>query len=482
MVARTPKSRPAVSNLFAKPNSRPAAVVQDTSKDEASTGDSSPETAKKIASSSAALREQIAKARAAARKTAPKKQNDIIDSCTANEAEFDLSSDPFNVVPKTSSGLLRRRVEAARVDGRLNIAAMGLKEISKEVLNMYDYDPNDPSKTTWSEMVDLTRFIAAENELENITDVFPDIDPELASMADDDDDAKKPQFGGVEVLDLHGNLLREVPLGLRRLQYLTSLNLSRNRLGVDALNTIAQVESLKELKLADNSLEGQLPNAICRLKRLEVLEVQGNRLSSLPDSLLELINLRILNLSDNSLSALPVNALSSLPLIELLAAKNRLNGALFNESCTLHRLQLLDVSNNALDSLSGNEPLSLPTLRTLNINTNRIKSLPNLSTWTSLISLLAQDNKLSDLPNGFTTLPSLRNVDFTGNDFTKLNERLALMKSLEVFTIAANPLRERKFLTMSTDNLKQDLAARLAPSDRDRITEGHKAEEIGEGF
>lgn len=271
-------------------------------------------------------------------------------------------------------------------------------------------------------------------------------------------------------------------MGQRRLDIGANFWQSRNRLGVDALNIIGQVASLKELKIADNNLEGELPNAVCRLKRLEVLEVQGNRLSSLPDGLIELINLRILNLTENSLSALPMAMIETLPLIELLVAKNKLSGTLFSASCTSQRLQLLDVSNNAFESLSGNDSLSLPSLRTLNINTNRIKTLPDISTWTSLISLLAQDNKLSDLPDGFTALPSLRNVDFTGNDFVKLDERLALIKSLEVFTIAANPLRERKFLTMSTDDLKRDLAARLAPSDRGRIPEGYKAEEIGQTF
>ena len=34
----------------------------------------------------------------------------------------------------------------------------------------------------------------------------------------------------------------------------------------------------------------------------------------------------------------------------------------------------------------------------------------------------------------------------------------------EVFKVAANPLRERKFLTMDTAALKKDLLARLGPA------------------
>jgi hypothetical protein len=87
-------------------------------------------------------------------------------------------------------------------------------------MNMYNLESMDGS---WAEAVDLTRFVAADNEFELIGDeVFPDIDPrELA----DDEDAKGNQFGGLETLDLHGNILVALPLGLKRLELLTTLNL-----------------------------------------------------------------------------------------------------------------------------------------------------------------------------------------------------------------------------------------------------------------
>jgi hypothetical protein len=76
---------------------------------------------------------------------------------------------------------------------------------------------------SWAESVDLTRFIAADNNLESLgEDVFPDVDPQEYQ---EDDDAKGNQFRGLETLDLHGNMLKAVPPGLRRLQMLTSLNL-----------------------------------------------------------------------------------------------------------------------------------------------------------------------------------------------------------------------------------------------------------------
>lgn len=139
--------------------------------------------------------------------------------------DFGLSTDPFNQNrdDKSQAKVLRSRLETARTSGRLNIAAMGLKEIPVEVLNMYNLESIDQPGSAWAESVDLTRFVAADNELEIISDsVFPDVDPqELA----EDEDSQGNIFAGLETLDLHGNILVNLPMGLRRLSFLTSLNL-----------------------------------------------------------------------------------------------------------------------------------------------------------------------------------------------------------------------------------------------------------------
>jgi hypothetical protein len=199
--------------------------------------------------SSLALRDQIAKAKAAKRAAAAK-QAPAAASSTEDEVpviatgtfDFGLSDDHFNeqINQNGAKGLLRKRIDAARTDGRLNIAAMGFKEIPEEVMNMYSLESVGTQDGTWAESVDLTRFVAADNELELIPDkVFPDLDPRDIA---DDEDAKGNQFGGrtslefvyysciltppgLETLDLHGNVLIQLPLGLRRLELLTALNI-----------------------------------------------------------------------------------------------------------------------------------------------------------------------------------------------------------------------------------------------------------------
>jgi Leucine-rich repeat (LRR) protein len=511
LTARTPQPRASLAGVFGQAASPPGTALSSPSKDapvkrtpdtvrrvpsssnalrehiakakaakKPDAGDALSETPLKPAGSSTALREQIARARQAAKqvKTEPPRNStpptDVIVPDPAEIASFDfgLNDDPFNQGRKGKS-ILRRRIDAARSDGRLNIAAMGLKEIPDEVLSMYQFDANDTT-VVWGEMVDLTAILVADNELEMLPDsMFPDVAVEDFI----DSDESGPQFGGVESIDLHGNMLRELPMGLRRLTQLSKLNLVstvlwdphvrcianslqfRNKLSMDVLKIIAQLPSLRELKLAENSLDGDLSTALCELTALEVLELQSNKLTSLPTEMSRLTQLRVLNVSENQLRAIPAEVFSS-TLVELHASKNRLEGSLLSMSFVPH-LQELNVAQNSLVSLCDADSIELPALKTLNISANRLTSFPEVSTWTFLTTLLLGENKLATLPEGFVTLQQLRTADFTGNDITQLDERIALMESLQHLTVAANPLRDRKFLTMGTDDLKRDLAMRL---------------------
>ncbi|USP74039.1 hypothetical protein yc1106_01313 [Curvularia clavata] len=501
LAPRTPRARASLGNMYGQAVSPPGTAVTSPIQNYEAPAKKTPDTVRRVASSSSALRDHIAKARAAkkpdvapapveaspkaasssnalreqiakARKEAAKRAraepirnstppSDVIIPDPAEIATFDfgLNDDPFNQRSKGGASVLRRRIDTARGDGRLNIAALGLKEIPDDVLSMYTYDPND-TKVAWGEVVDLTSILAADNELEIISDsMFPDVTVE--DMIDSDEAG--PQFGGVQNIDLHGNILRELPIGLRRLTQLSKLNLSRNKLPMDVFDIIAQIPTLRELKLAENSLDGPLSPALCDLTALEVLELQSNKLTSLPDGFERLTQLRTLNVSDNQLRAIPSEVFSSV-LIELHASKNRLEGALFTRNSASH-LQELHVAQNALTSLCQDDSIDLPALRTLNASVNRLTSLPAVSNWSSLITLLVAENKLTALPEGFTDLQQLRTADFTGNDITQLDEKIALMENLDHLTLAANPLRDRKFLTMGTDDLKRDLASRLSTDD-----------------
>ncbi|KAL1610013.1 hypothetical protein SLS60_001678 [Paraconiothyrium brasiliense] len=494
MVARTPMSRPSIAGAFGQAVS----PIQTTPISTPSPARKTPETARKGPNSSALLREQLVKAKAAKRSEStnstdaisPKPNSsqalrdqiakakaekratvaspsrprtntpprDAIIPDPAEIASFDFGlDDPFNQRPTGGVSLLRKRIDGARANGKLNLAAMELREIPEEVTKMYEYNPEN--NAAWSEVVDLTSMILADNSLHILPEsMFPDVDYEAAMESEE----VVPQFGSIQNLDLHGNMFRELPLGLGRLPQLSKINLSRNKLTMETLGVVFQIATLRELKLAANELEGAFPAKVENLTLLETLELQENRLTSLPPEIRALSHLRALNVSDNNLTSLPSEIFTSMPIIDLNASKNSFSGSFFDVGTVPH-LQNLYLANNSLTSLYGSDTILLPSIKHLDVSANRLSVLPNLAAWTSLITLLVGENSLSTLPEGFCSLKQLRNADFTANNINKLDERIALMDGLENITLVANPLRERKYLTMGAEDIKRDLLSKLGP-------------------
>ncbi|ELR06063.1 hypothetical protein VC83_07332 [Pseudogymnoascus destructans] len=458
-----------VSPTFSNASSTSASTTSHASKESMTTVGSTQNKETTPKKSSITLREQIAKAKAAKRavmaKTVPVAQSEGFaeEAPVIPSGTFDFGlEDPFNQnTQDPSKGLLRKRIDGARTDGRLNIAAMGLKEIPDEVMNMYNLENINGHASSWAESVDLIRFVAADNELETIgDDIFPDIDPRDSA---DDDDARGNQFGGLETLDLHGNTLISIPRGLRRLEMLTTLNLSNNKLQNDCFEIISQIPSLRDLKIANNLLCSEASSGLLSLVNLEVLDLHSNQLSSLPAGFGDLVRLRVLNLSENTFTSLPFNAFQRLPLTELTVANNKLCGTLIQSNAAeFPKLRTLDISGNSIKSISSGS-LSLPSLQLLTVSANRLTHLPNMSTWVSLLTLSASDNSISALPEGFVGLPILKTADLQGNDLRILDDNIALMDSLDTLLVSGNPLREKKFSGMNTADLKKVLKGRLEP-------------------
>jgi Leucine-rich repeat (LRR) protein len=284
----------------------------------------------------------------------------------------------------------------------------------------------------------------------------------------------------LETLDLHGNVLIQLPIGLRRLELVTALNIviywmysyrpsanivqSNNKLGNDCFQVISQIKSLRDLKIGGNLLAGPLDASITNLQNLEALDVQRNSITSLPEGFSGLGQLRVLNINENRFTSLPFQTLRRLPLIELSAAKNNLTGTLVTADVEeLPKLQILDVTSNALTSLDLSGVLSLPSLHQLSCSSNRLTGLPDMASWVALLTLAAEDNNIESIPDGFVTLPKVKNVNFNGNNLRVLDDRIGGMESLDILRIGGNPLRDKKFSGMTTEDLKRALKARMAP-------------------
>ncbi|KAJ9626163.1 hypothetical protein H2204_010115 [Knufia peltigerae] len=442
-------SKPTVSKAKAKPESK----TNSKSEQQRHTGTAQETPATSSPKSSAALRETIAKAKAARRDMLKKSGGEP----TRQSDDFSTGFGQLDDLPNTGDKkvLLTKRIQQAVTTGQLNIAGMNLKRIPPEIMKMYDPEDN---KIDWSEMVDLTRMNAADNEIEELEgEVFPD----FSEYELQNDDEKSNQFGGLESIDLQRNNIQRLPIGFRRLARLQSLNLTANKLEIDAFHILHQISQLKELFLGENLISGSLVLDQFEFHDLQVLDLRGNNIDNLGEqTLLRMKSLKKLDVSANKLSSLPWETLGSLPLTELNVSKNRLKGMLFRSASHSPELRSLNASYNDLEGVCDDD-LDLPSLRTLILDGNRVAKLPSLAKCKQLQMLTIAENQLDEIPSEFLHLDQLASAHFGHNNIRLVDPEVSKMTKLSSLNLVGNPLREKKYLTMSTTELKLDLEKKL---------------------
>ena len=188
----------------------------------------------------------------------------------------------------------------------------------------------------------------------------------------------------------------------------------------EAIAAMRSGKPIAELNLADCGLtrlpdEIFLPNVV---EHLEFLNLGGNAISSLPNSMGELRKLRILFFANNQFSEIP-EVLGSLPSLYMLSFKdNKLHT--IPETALAPSIRWLILTGNQLESL----PRSigrLKGLRKLMLSINRLSSLPDeLGECKELELLRLAGNKLEALPPWLLSMPHLSWLALSGNPLPEL--------------------------------------------------------------
>jgi hypothetical protein len=177
--------------------------------------------------------------------------------------------------------------------------------------------------------------------------------------------------------------------------------------------SVAALDRLAVLDVSNNKLSGTIPGSLGRLRSLEQLYLESNRIETLPEELFQLANLTCLYLDSNALT-----------------------GALSESLGNLKALKSLYINSNRLTSLPASLG-DLVELTVLKVHSNQITSrLPDMSRLTKLVTLSLSDNAfelplpdlsgLSQLASlalsncGLVSLPplpmgSLRSIEINGN-------------------------------------------------------------------
>jgi hypothetical protein len=159
---------------------------------------------------------------------------------------------------------------------------------------------------------------------------------------------------------------------------------------------------------------------------LEVLNLSGNALSTLPDDLHRLHRLRVLFCSDNQFSRLP-ESIGRCPQLDMVGFKaNRVREV--PAASLPPSLRWLILTDNLIDEL----PSALgqcTRLQKLMLAGNRLRALPEtLAHCRSLELLRISANELDALPSWLLSMPRLAWLAFSGNPFDETPEQAALAR------------------------------------------------------
>ena len=185
--------------------------------------------------------------------------------------------------------------------------------------------------------------------------------------------------------------------------------------------------------LADGSLAGarhirisdgltQFPKALYALaETLEILDLSGNQLTTLPDDLTRFARLRILFASNNPFTELP-RVLGQMPQLEMVGFK----------ACR--------ITHVPHDSLP-------PRLRWLILTDNQLQSLPeSLGDCTRLQKLMLSCNQLTHLPESLARCDRLELLRIASNRFEQLPALIFALPALAWLAMAGNPITQKSDL------------------------------------
>ena len=195
------------------------------------------------------------------------------------------------------------------------------------------------------------------------------------------------------------------------------------------LNKIIQQARLNRSKslYLQNCRISSLPESIGNLVNLTHLYLPGNQLTGLPESIGNLVNLTHLYLSANQLTSLPKSMGNLANLVHLSLGKNQII-SLPESIGNLIILTYLNLEKNQLicipDSI-GN----LVKLTYLELGKNQLTSLPeSIGNLVKLSWLNLAKNKLTSMPKSIGNLSKLNWIDCTGNPLVDLSNFQAASK------------------------------------------------------
>ncbi|CAI9726005.1 leucine-rich repeat-containing G-protein coupled receptor 5-like [Octopus vulgaris] len=245
-------------------------------------------------------------------------------------------------------------------------------------------------------------------------------------------------------LSLATNHIEKIPpFAFSNLSNLKSLSLARNRIS-ELLNfTFANLTSLKQIFLHANQISSIEYMSFANLKDLDYLQLNENRLSEIPNAIELLPNLEKLQLKTNNIIYIPDHsfihnprlielevkgnfirsfgrhAFSGMPMLERIVISKADQQTVFPDLTGSHRLTIIQFDRAAIEALPDDLCQKVATLQYLDVHSNKLTLMPNLTGCGELRILNLYNNKIMQLKeNSFRGLSKLRDL-IMGNNFIR---------------------------------------------------------------
>jgi len=230
--------------------------------------------------------------------------------------------------------------------------------------------------------------------------------------------------------------LNRLPISMSKLTSLRCLSLTATNINVDdAIIVVTKLSSLQILKMSAKGDPTQ--SEISKFKPLQVSDIIGNNLTSLPTQISHLTTLQTLDLSYNQLTVLPTQIGHLTALQQLNLSYNQLT-VLPTHIGHLTALQQLDLLGNhltVLPTLIGH----LTALQKLYLSDNHLTTLPTqIGHLTALHALYLNNNQLTTLPTQIGHLTALHALYLNNNQLTTLPTQIGHLIALQQLSLNSN--------------------------------------------
>lgn len=233
-------------------------------------------------------------------------------------------------------------------------------------------------------------------------------------------------------LNLNGNELKTVPLALKDMRLLRTVDLGENLITVLEQPGFRGMNNLYGLRLIGNQLENITKNSFKDLPSLQILNLARNKIKKIETGAFETTgSIQAIRLDGNVVENIEGLFSNMQNLLWLNISDNKLN--YFDFSQIPYGLQWLDLHRNDLIELENISGLDNQLrLQTLDASFNKIQKVTANSVPNSIELLFLNDNLITSVdPHTFMHKSNLTRVDLYANQITSLD-----MKALRLYPIS----------------------------------------------